>query len=102
VSAAGRGSSPAGDRPISRHLPDVFNAMPAVHTPSILSPEEPDFPRATVEVDVADPMEVARWSWLLDVSDEQIRYAVTMVGPNGEAVAEYLEMFCRYTSDTPS
>jgi len=81
--------------------------MPAVRfdlvSPDLaLAPEGPGLPRATVEVDVADPMEVARWSWLLDVCDEQIRHAVSLVGPNGEAVAEYLEMFCRYTSDVAS
>ncbi len=76
--------------------------FPVVQDTTAAAPEAPGLPRATVEVDVADPMEVARWSWLLDVSDEQIRYAVTMVGPNGEAVAEYMEMFCRYTSDVAS
>jgi hypothetical protein len=54
------------------------------------------------EVDVLDPLEVARWAWLLDVDGVQLRHAVKMVGPNGEAVAEYLEMFCRYTATIPS
>ena len=58
--------------------------------------------RSHFEVDVQDPLELARWAWLLDVSEAQIAYGVRMVGPNGEAVAEYLELFCRYTNDVPS
>jgi hypothetical protein len=58
--------------------------------------------RKHLEVDVLDPLEIARWAWLLDVAEVQIRHAVAMVGPNGEAVAEYLEMFCRYPADLPS
>lgn len=58
--------------------------------------------RPHLEVDVQDLLEVARWAWLLDVTEAQIKHAVLMVGPNGEAVAEYLEMFCRYTSEVAS
>ncbi len=58
--------------------------------------------RSHFEVNLHDLLEVARWAWLLDVSEAQIRHAVAMVGPNGEAVAEYLELFCRYTNDMPS
>ena len=47
------------------------------------------------QVDIADPLEVARWSWLLDVTDEQIRHAVSMVGNNGEAVSHYIELYSR-------
>lgn len=46
-------------------------------------------------VDVADPMEVARWSWLLDVPDAQILHAVNLVGRNADAVAHYVEFYGR-------
>ncbi|HEX3140691.1 MAG TPA: hypothetical protein VHQ87_11595 [Rhizobacter sp.] len=47
------------------------------------------------QVDVADPMEVARWSWLLDVPDVQIHHAVRLVGRGGDAVAHYIEFYGR-------
>ncbi len=53
--------------------------------------EGPSYP----QVDLADPLEVARWSWLLDVPDLQIHHAVRLVGNNGEAVAHYIEFFGR-------
>jgi hypothetical protein len=46
-------------------------------------------------VDLADPLEVARWSWLLDVPDHQIHHAVQLVGNNGDAVAHYIELYGR-------
>lgn len=46
-------------------------------------------------VDLADPLEVARWSWLLDVPDQQIHHAVRLVGNNGDAVAHYIELYGR-------
>jgi len=46
-------------------------------------------------VDLADPLEVARWSWLLDVPDQQIHHAVQLVGNNGDAVAHYIELYGR-------
>jgi len=49
------------------------------------------------QVDLADPLEVARWSWLLDVPDRQIHHAVSLVGDNGDAVAHYIEFFGRPT-----
>lgn len=49
------------------------------------------------QVDLADPLEVARWSWLLDVPDQQIHHAVSLVGDNGDAVAHYIEFFGRPT-----
>lgn len=56
--------------------------------PAIEGPNQP-------QVDVADPLEVARWSWLLDVPDQQIHHAVSLVGHNGDAVAHYIEFFGR-------
>jgi hypothetical protein len=57
----------------------------------ITSLEGPSHP----QVNIADPLEVARWSWLLDVPDLQIHHAVRLVGNNGEAVAHYIEFFGR-------
>jgi hypothetical protein len=62
-----------------------------MNTPDLFIPTSLSCP----QVDVADPLEVARWSWLLDVADEQIRHAVAMVGQNGEAVSHYIEIFSR-------
>ncbi len=59
------------------------------------SPYLDDPPRQ--QVDLADPLEVARWSWLLDVPDAQIHHAVALVGSNGEAVSHYIEHFGRPT-----
>ncbi|HET7793894.1 MAG TPA: DUF3606 domain-containing protein [Rhizobacter sp.] len=59
-------------------------------TPTLEGPCQP-------QVDVADPLEVARWSWLLDVPDVQIHHAVRLVGNNGDAVAHYIEFFGRPT-----
>jgi hypothetical protein len=56
-----------------------------------LSLEGPNQPH----VDLADPLEVARWSWLLDVPDQQIHHAVRLVGHNGDAVAHYIELYGR-------
>ncbi len=47
------------------------------------------------QVDLSDPLELARWSWLLDVPDAQIRHAVALVGSGGDAVAHYIEFFGR-------
>jgi hypothetical protein len=58
--------------------------------PSLQGPAYP-------HVDLADPLEVARWSWLLDVPDHQIHHAVSLVGDNGDAVAHYIEFFGRPT-----
>jgi hypothetical protein len=58
------------------------------HSTALEGPSHP-------KVDLADPLEVARWSWLLDVPDLQIRHAVKLVGSNGEAVAHYIEFFGR-------
>ena len=57
-------------------------------TPSFQSPAYP-------QVDIADPLEVARWSWLLDVPDQHIHHAVRLVGNDGQAVAHYIEYFGR-------
>ncbi|MEO8153840.1 MAG: DUF3606 domain-containing protein [Rhizobacter sp.] len=62
-----------------------------MHPDYSLSLEGPSHP----QVDIADPLEVARWSWLLDVPDLQIHYAVRLVGNNGDAVAHYIEFFGR-------
>lgn len=62
-----------------------------MHPDQIASLEGPSHP----QVDTADPLEVARWSWLLDVPDLQIHHAVRLVGNNGEAVAHYIEFFGR-------
>ncbi len=58
------------------------------HSSTLEGPNHP-------QVDIADPLEVARWSWLLDVPDLQIHHAVSLVGNNGEAVAHYVEFFGR-------
>jgi hypothetical protein len=63
-------------------------AMYSNPSPSLEGPSHP-------QVDIADPLEVARWSWLLDVPDVQIHHAVRLVGNNGEAVAHYIEFFGR-------
>jgi hypothetical protein len=47
------------------------------------------------DVNVADPLEIARWSWLLDVTDAEVKRAVTLVGNNGGAVSHYIESFLR-------
>ena len=60
------------------------------HSPTLQSSYYP-------QVDLADPLEVARWSWLLDVPDRQIHHAVSLVGDNGDAVAHYIEFFGRPT-----
>jgi len=62
--------------------------MQSEQSPSLEGPSHP-------QVDIADPLEVARWSWLLDVPDLQIHHAVSLVGNNGEAVAHYVEFFGR-------
>ncbi|WOB07939.1 DUF3606 domain-containing protein [Piscinibacter gummiphilus] len=58
------------------------------HSPSLEGPTQP-------HVDLTDPLEVARWSWLLDVPDHQIHHAVRLVGNNGDAVAHYIELYGR-------
>lgn len=62
--------------------------MHSEHSPSLEGPTQP-------HVDLTDPLEVARWSWLLDVPDLQIHHAVTLVGNNGDAVAHYIELYGR-------
>jgi hypothetical protein len=57
----------------------------------LISLQGPSFP----QVNLADPLEVARWSWLLDVPDRQIHHAVSLVGNDGDAVAQYIEFFGR-------
>ena len=57
-------------------------------SPFLQAPSQP-------HVDLADPLEVARWSWLLDVPDLQIHHAVSLVGASGDAVAHYIEFFGR-------
>lgn len=61
---------------------------------NIFPPEPPSCP----QIDMADPLEIARWSWLLDASDIHIRHAVSLVGINGEAVAHYIDLFGRPAS----
>jgi hypothetical protein len=63
----------------------------AMHSEHCLVDERISYPL----VDVTDPLEVARWSWLLKVSELQIRHAVSLVGNDSEAVARYIELFCR-------
>jgi hypothetical protein len=62
------------------------------HSPSSL--EGP----TQAHVDLTDPLEVARWSWLLDVPDLQIHHAVKLVGNHGDAVAHYIELYGRPAS----
>jgi len=62
-----------------------------MQTSVTVASEMPSYP----QVNIADPLEVARWSWLLDVADVQIHHAVNMVGNSGDAVSHYIELYSR-------